>query len=118
MPNLLVALGLGLLVGLNAAVALSTLRSARTGRPSAGATRGVIAAVPGLLSGFTCCVPALVLALSSLGAVFTVAVVAIRPYFIPAAAVVLVANLFWGLRRLRCRLAESEAPAPGLLPRR
>lgn len=110
-PNLLVAVGLGLLVGLNAGVALARFQAARAALRPTGATGSVLASVPGLLSGFTCCVPTVVLALGSLGAFFTVAVVAIRPYFIPAAAIVLIANLIWGMRRLRCRLAESRAPA-------
>ncbi|MGH7378792.1 MAG: hypothetical protein ACREJ7_00905, partial [Candidatus Methylomirabilales bacterium] len=60
-----------------------------------------------------------VLALGSLAAGFTVAVIAVRPYFIPAAALALTANLLWGVRRLRCQVGEAvaasreiEYPAP------
>lgn len=101
-PNLLVALSLGALVGLNVSVAVARVQAARAGRGRAGSAKGLLASTPSLLTGFTCCVPTAVLALGSLAAGFTVAVVAVRPYFIPAAALALTANLLWSLRRLRC----------------
>jgi len=52
-------------------------------------------------------VPTAVLTLGSLAAGFTVAVTAVRPYFLPAAALALAATLFWGARRLRCELAAA-----------
>lgn len=108
LPNLLVALGLGTLVGLNVAVAVARVRVPRGMRPRTRSVRSLLASVPGLLTGFTCCVPTAVLALGSLAAGFTVAVIAVRPYFIPAAALALGANLAWNSRRLRCELREGS----------
>ncbi|MFQ5899218.1 MAG: hypothetical protein ACE5JN_13375 [Candidatus Methylomirabilia bacterium] len=119
LPNLLLALSFGALVGLNATVALAR---ARLGRGVSGRGRtlsGLLASAPGLLTGLTCCAPTVVLALGSLAAGFTVAVVAVRPYFIPAAALALGLNLAWGLRRFTCSLApvaRDLASAPGQRP--
>lgn len=113
-PNLLVALALGTLVGLNVAVALARVRVARERGGQAGSGKGLLASVPGLLTGFTCCVPTAVLALGSLAAGFTVAVIAVRPYFVPAAALALTANLLWGLRRLRCEIGETPVASRDL----
>lgn len=109
-PNLLVALSLGALVGLNASVAVARVRAVRTGDRLDGSAKGLLASVPGLLTGFTCCVPTAVLALGSLAASFTVAVIAVRPYFIPTAALALIANLLWNARRLR---GEARAAPAG-----
>lgn len=118
-PNLLLALLLGALVGLNVGVALARIRAARAMGGQAGSVKGLLVSAPGLLTGFTCCVPTAVLAVGSLAAGFTVAVIAIRPYFIPAAALALAANLLWGVRKLRCQVGEAlvasreiEYPAP------
>lgn len=112
--NLFVALVLGALVALNVAVAVERVRRAGSARRRTGAVKGVIGAAPGLLTGFTCCVPTVVLALGSLAAGFTVAVIAVRPYFIPAAALALALNLVWGARRLRCELGAAQGP-PGTM---
>ncbi len=107
LPNLLVALGLGTLVGLNVAAAVARARVLRGRQPRIRSVRSLLASAPGLLTGFTCCVPTAVLALGSLAAGFTVAVIAVRPYFIPAAALALGANLAWNARRLHCELREG-----------
>lgn len=108
-PNLLVAVVLGTLVALNVAVAIAQARVLRASGRRARSLKGMLASAPGLLTGFTCCVPTAVLALGSLAAGFTVAVIAVRPYFLPAAAVALALNLVWGMRRLQCRVAEHSA---------
>lgn len=100
-PNLLIALSLGALVGLNVSVTVARVQAARAGGGRTGSAKGLVASAPALLTGFTCCVPTAVLALGSLAAGFTVAVIAVRPYFIPAAALALIANLFWSIRQLR-----------------
>lgn len=110
-PNLLVALTLGALVGLNVAAAVARARAARGGEGRSRSVRGLLASAPGLLTGFTCCVPTVVLALGSLAAGFTVAVIAVRPYFIPAAALALTANLVWSARRLRCEPQDAMSGA-------
>lgn len=108
-PNLLIALSLGALVGLNVSVAVARVCAARAGGRPGGSAKGLLASVPGLLTGFTCCVPTAVLALGSLAAGFTVAVIAVRPYFIPAAALALIANLVWNARRLRSEVGARPA---------
>jgi hypothetical protein len=100
-PNLLLGLLLAALLGLNVGVGLARLGALGPFRRGGG---GLAAAAPALLTGFACCVPTLVLALGALGASFTVAVIAVRPFFIPLAVLALTANLVWGLRRLRCEV--------------
>lgn len=106
-PNLLIALSLGVLVGLNVSVAVARVCATRAGGRPGGSAKGLLASVPGLLTGFTCCVPTAVLGLGSLAAGFTVAVIAVRPYFIPTAALALIANLLWSVRRLRCEAGAA-----------
>lgn len=110
-PNLLVGVALGALVGLNVRVAVARVHATRAMGGQAGSAEGLLASVPGLLTGFTCCVPTVVLALGSLAAGFTVAVIAVRPYFIPAAALALTLNVLWGARRLRCQARHAPAGA-------
>jgi hypothetical protein len=62
---------------------------------------------PALITGFACCVPTIVLALGSLAAVFTVAAITIAPYFLPVAAIALLANFIWGLRQFSCALPAA-----------
>jgi hypothetical protein len=106
-PNLLLGLLLAALLGANVGVVLARLGATGSFRRGGG---GVVASVPALLSGFACCVPTLVLALGALGATFTVAVIAVRPFFVPLAVLALAANLVWGLRRLRCEVPAASRP--------
>lgn len=115
-PNLLLALLLGTLVGLNVAVAVARARLLRQTRTGGASLKGLLGAAPGLLTGFTCCVPTLVLALGSLAASFTLAVIAVRPYFIPAAALALTANLLWSVRRVRCQVGVRPASPREVAP--
>jgi hypothetical protein len=103
-PNLLLAFGLGTLVALNMAVAIARARATVTVQKGRGVVRGFLPSLPALLTGFTCCVPTIVLALGSLAATFAVAAIAIAPYFLPVAVLALVANLLWGLRQFSCAL--------------
>lgn len=107
-PNLLLALLLGTLVGLNMAVAIARAKLVVTAKKGGGFVRGFLASLPALLTGFTCCVPTIVLALGSLATVFTVAGVTITPYLLPVAAVALVGNLLWGLRQFSCALPAAQ----------
>ncbi|MFQ5521828.1 MAG: hypothetical protein ACE5FK_10550 [Candidatus Methylomirabilia bacterium] len=118
-PNLLLALSLGALVGLNATVALARARLGRTAGGRRKTLGGLLASAPGLLTGLTCCAPTVVLALGSLAAGFTVAVLAVRPYFIPVAALALGLNLAWGLRQFGCSVApvgRDASPPAGAPP--
>lgn len=110
-PNLLLTLLLAGLVGLNVMVVLARMRLVRTAGGEVRPLKGLLGAAPGLLTGFTCCVPTLVLALGSLAAGFTVAVIAVRPYFIPAAVIALIVNALWGLRQVSCPTHAGRAPS-------
>lgn len=103
-----VAMGglLGVLVGLNLAVALHVFTTARTCRASV--FTGVFGAVPGMLTGFACCVPTLALVL---GAQLTAGLVAVRTWFFPLALVALLAALAWNARRALTVEAPSGGPS-------
>jgi len=101
-PNLLLASFLGTLVGLNIAVAVARARLVVAVKNRGGFLSGLLVSLPALLTGFTCCVPTIVLALGSLAAVFTVAAITIAPYFLPVAAITLIGNFIWGLRQFSC----------------
>ncbi len=104
---------LGVLVGLNVAVALHVVREAKACRRRA--FTGLLGALPGFLTGFACCVPTVALVL---GAQFTVALVALRSYFFPFALLALLGSLGWNARRARdlvevassARMAAREVP--------
>lgn len=61
-PNLLLALFLGILVALNMSIAIARARMLVTGKIRGGFLSGFLASIPALLTGFTCCVPTIVLA--------------------------------------------------------
>lgn len=104
-PNLLLAFTLGTLVGLNLSVAVARARLMAPGGRRGDSLSGVLASVPALLTGFTCCVPTIFLALGSVAAGFTVATIAVAPYFLPVAALALVLNLSWSMRQYACSLS-------------
>ena len=109
-PNMLLALLLGTLVGFNMAVAIARASPVVTAKGGGGFLRGFFASLPALLTGFTCCVPTLILVLGSLAAAFTVAAVAITPYFLPLAAIALISNLLWSMRQLSCAPPATQDP--------
>ena len=106
-PNVVLALLFGTLVALNMTVAVARARLMVTVKKGRGFVRGFLASLPALLTGFTCCVPTVILALGSLAAAFSVAAIAIAPYFLPVAAIALIANLFWGLRQFSCAVPAA-----------
>ncbi len=98
--NLAMGLLLGGLVGINVALALRIYGMARACRTRA--FGGLLGAVPGLLTGFACCVPTVALVL---GAQFAVALIALRSFFFPVAVLALLASLAWNARRARALAA-------------
>jgi hypothetical protein len=106
-PNLLLALVLGTLVGLNMAVAIARARVLAAVERRGGFLSGFLASVPALLTGVSCCVPTIVFALGSLAATFTVAAIRLTPFFLPLAAVALTGNLLWGIRKFSCALPPA-----------
>lgn len=107
-PNLLLGLALGALVGLNLAIAVAQFERHRAcRRPGA----GLLGTLPGLLTGFTCCVPTVALAL---GANSLLAVLALRSYFIPASVSLLAAGVLWGAQRLSRQMPTGFAVKDGV----
>lgn len=100
--NVGLGLVLGVLVGLNVAVALQVMRTAVACRRRS--LTGLLGALPGFLTGFACCVPTVALVL---GAQFTLALIALRSWFFPLAVAALLLALAWNARR-----ARSFAPRP------
>ncbi len=94
--NVAMGLVLGALVGVNVALALRISSLARACRTRA--FGGLLGALPGLLTGFACCVPTVALVL---GAQFAVALIALRSFFFPLALAALLASLAWNARRAR-----------------
>ena len=95
-PVLATALLLGALVGANLAVAVEILIRRPPGCERPGSL-WLAAALPSFLASFSCCAPTVLLLL---GANFAVAIVAIVPFVVPLAAVLMIASLVWSLRRI------------------
>ena len=89
--NTVVGLGIAVLVGLNLAVTyLAWIQPKACGIGSS--SSGVLAGVPALLSGAACCGP---IVLIIFGIQASSAMLTVFQWLIPAAAVLLVGNLFW-----------------------
>lgn len=101
--NLGLGLVLAVLVGLNVALALQTMRTAVACRRRT--LTGLLGALPGFLMGFACCVPTVALVL---GAQFTLALIALRSWFFPLAVAALSLSLLWNAHR---GLALARVPA-------
>lgn len=85
--------GLNLTVAAHAAAQATSCRRAGYGR--------LLTALPALLTGVACCVPAFLVVLgSSTAAVLLPVVVPLRMLFYPLSLVLLTATLIWGTRRL------------------
>lgn len=108
--NMTMGLTLGVLVAANVALGIVVFKQARTCRTRS--FSGLLGALPAFLTGFSCCVPTVALVL---GAQFTIALIAVRSYLFPAAAVALVASLAWNARREQ-HLSSAEVVGPRPLP--
>jgi hypothetical protein len=112
-PNLFLAFLLGTLVALNMAIAIARARAIVTVNKRTAFVSGLLPSLPALLTGFTCCVPTVILALSFLATGFGVAAIVIAPYFLPVAAIALIANLLWALRQISCAVPSGPKSKPG-----
>ena len=92
--DLAMGLLLGALAGLNLAVALRARRASLACRLRG--LPGLLGALPALLTGLTCCVPTLALAL---GAQFTFALLAVSDWLFPLALVVTSISLVWSAQQ-------------------
>lgn len=88
--NLLIGLGLAALVGVTMAVSIVSWRSPAACRIGAGA--GASAGIPGLLSGFACCGPQL---LVIIGLQASAGLIAAMQWMVPLAVVLLLGTLLW-----------------------
>ena len=110
--NLLIGATLGSLVALNGAAAAYALTVARSCRRLP--WTGLLGSLPGLLTGFACCVPTVAFVL---GANLALALVSVQMFLLPLSLASLVLGLGWTLRRVRRELGEGgvslSAMAPG-----
>ena len=88
--NVAIGLGLAALVGVTLAVSVVAWRGPAACRIGAGA--GAAAGLPGLLSGFVCCGPTLLLVI---GVQASAGLLAVMQWFLPLAVLGLVATLLW-----------------------
>jgi len=99
--NLLVGSALGVLLGLNVAVAL---RASALGGSCRAGFAGALGALPGFLLGFSCCAPTLILLLgTSFAGTVLPAFIPIRAYLLPLALGLMTATLAWTALRTRRR---------------
>lgn len=92
--NLLIGFTLGVLLALNVAVALHAAARGSTCRR--GGYAGALGALPGLLLGFSCCAPTLILLLgTSFAAAVLPAFIPLRAYLFPASVALMTAMLTW-----------------------
>jgi hypothetical protein len=103
-PNLLIALVLGLLVGAN--IAASYYGFHALGMRGLRGIHALIGTIPALIGGAACCVPTLILVI---GLQLTATVAAVWSWLVPISALLLVVSLWWSLRRMaaekECKLA-------------
>lgn len=101
-PNYLIGVLLSVLIGLNVAVAVNSfaIRKTLVSNAGSGSFRGLLGSIPSFLTGFTCCAPSFIVALGPLAAGATLAIIEVRPYFIPAAVIAMGFVLLWNTRKL------------------
>jgi hypothetical protein len=104
-PNLAIALGLGLLLGANVAVSYYGFHA--LGMRGARGLHALIGTIPALISGAACCFPTLILVI---GLQLTATVAAIWSWLLPISVLLLVVSLWWSLHRM---VAEAACELRG-----
>ena len=94
-PNLGIAIVLGLLVGAN--VAASYYGFHALGMRGVRGMHALIGTIPALISGAACCVPTLILVI---GLQLTATVAAVWSWLVPISALLLALSLWWSLHRM------------------
>lgn len=100
--NVLIGVTLGSLIALNVATAAYALTIARSCRRLP--WTGLLGSLPGLLTGFACCVPTVAFLL---GANLALAIISVQMFLIPVSLASLVLGLGWNLRRVRKDLVQG-----------
>lgn len=103
-PNLAIALALGLLLGANVAASYYGFRE--LGMRGLRGVHALIGTIPALISGAACCVPTLILVV---GLQLTATVATVWGWLVPVSALLLVISLWWSLRRM---VAEGACRIP------
>ncbi|OGA62898.1 MAG: hypothetical protein A3G81_13370 [Betaproteobacteria bacterium RIFCSPLOWO2_12_FULL_65_14] len=106
-PNLAIALGLGLLVGANVAASYYGFRE--LGTRGLRGVHALIGTIPALVSGAACCVPTLILVI---GLQLTATVATVWSSLAPASALLLALSLWWSLRRIAAEGAWTACRNP------
>lgn len=102
--NLFIGGLLAALVALNVATAAHALAIVRSCRRASWS--GMLGSLPGLLTGFACCVPTVALVL---GANLTLALISLQGFLLPVSAATLLAGLAWNLHRTSTELLQARA---------
>jgi len=111
--NVALGLLLGGLVGANLAAAIHLHRTTTTCRRRSFA--GLLGALPGLLTGFACCAPALTFLL---GAQIAAALIGLRDWLFPLALAILLVGFAWSAGRLARRGPPGRPEPPPQADRR
>jgi|SRR5215472_397046 len=98
---------MGGLAGANLAAAIHLHRTATSRRRRSFA--GLLGALPGLLTGFACCAPALTF---FLGAQVAAALIGLRNWLFPLALAILLAGFAWSASRLARRRPPARPEMP------
>ena len=106
--NLLLGSLLGFLVGVNIMVAVFSYQFRNTCRINTG--YGLAGVLPGMLSGFACCAPTFIIALTPALGSFTVFFLAIQPFLIPFSLIVMLLGLYWSVSQLPLIVKEKTNP--------
>jgi hypothetical protein len=110
-PNLVIAIVLGLLVGANIAVSYYGFHA--LGMRGLRGVHALIGTIPALVSGAACCVPTLILVI---GLQLTATVAAVWSWLVPISALLLLGSLWWSLHRMVteqvCEIARRPLDAP------
>ena len=101
-PNILIALLLSILIGLNVGVAFYTYHAPKICQTCKKSTsfKGILGVIPSFLTGFACCAPTFLIALGSATAGFVSTFITIRPILIPLSFVIMSLGLYWSSKRI------------------
>ena len=105
-PNIAIAIALGLLVAANIAVSYFSFHA--LGLRGLRGLHSLIGTIPALISGAACCVPTLILVI---GLQLTATLATVWSWLVPASALLLAGSLWWSLHRMP-EQAQCE-PASG-----
>jgi hypothetical protein len=107
-PNIIIAIALGVLVAANVAVSYYSFRE--LGMRGVRGAHALIGTIPALIGGAACCVPTLILVI---GLQLTATLATVWSWLVPVSALLLAGSLWWSLHR-----TVAEACATGFRPAR